>query len=113
MTHSFRRILAASHTAAVAIAVLLLWSVVSFCGAISEPVTDFSYFVLNVIATRDFSFFGSYFSDRFMLSGSLLFLGTAGAEILAAWLLSQWVYGEGPFRALAQSWSSVTRRDNA
>lgn len=109
MKRSFRRSLAASHTAAVAIAVLLLWSVVSLFSALSSPAVSLASYLVYAFVTLDFRF---YSSNRFMLPTATLFLAIACIEILAAWLLSRWVYGEGPLRALRYAWSNVLRREN-
>jgi hypothetical protein len=99
--NSFRKALVDSHIPAVAIAVLLVWSLDSAAHVLSGlwlPVTD--YFAW-VIATLGFPLSPYSFSDRTSLVLTLFYVFEAVAAVAAAWLLSRWAFGLGPLRTLS------------
>jgi hypothetical protein len=99
---SLHEILASSHIPAVAIAVLLLWSLDWGFQALWSPLLRAAGFVFTAVAILDIPYFSSTFtlSDRSMLTTTLSFLFNALISLAAAWLLSRWVYGMGPLRSL-------------
>lgn len=99
---SLRKILADSHVSAIAIAVLLFWSLDSALWAFWGPLFRAASFLFTAVAILGIPYFSRTLtiSDGFMffitfsyLFNSFVFLATAG-------LLSRWVYGIGPLRSL-------------
>jgi hypothetical protein len=107
---SLREILSKSHIAAITIAILLFWFVDAIFQALLPFIYDASNFVFTAIAIFDIP----YISSKLDISGSLMFayLFTAGASLLAAYILSHWVYRLGPFAALASYSSKLAWRKN-
>ena len=110
-----RRVLADSHVAAVAIALLLLWALNGAFWTLWDPVYRVGRFLFTAIAIWDLPYFSTKPTaiDRLMLISTFYFLYSALASLLAAWLLSRWVYGVGPLRSLAVCRSKLIRRKNA
>jgi len=115
MERSLRRVLADSYVAAVAIAVLLLWSLDSAFRGLWDPVYRLGVFLLTAIAIRDIPYLPPTptAADHFMLISSSYFLYSAIASLSAAWLLSRWVYGTGPLCSLARCRSKLVVRNHA
>lgn len=112
MRPSLRQVLADSHVAAVAIALFLLWSLDSAFSAVWPPVFDALSYVFTAIAILDIPYGSLTAAGR----RSMLILGLAYAyscivSLSAAWLLSKWIYGVGPLRAL-MSFRGKLRRSN-
>ena len=114
MKHSLREILAESHVAAVAIAVLLYWSLYWGFIALWSPLTRAANFLFTAIAIRDIPYFSPTFTiaDRYELSTTIAFLFNAFVCLAAAWLLSRWVDGTGPLRSLSKSGKRLARRNH-
>jgi hypothetical protein len=103
------QVLADSHIAAVAIAVLLLRSLESGVRILEHPFYRVVDFLINAVATRGIpSGSGTFtFIDWLMPFGYLInTITTLGA----AWLVSRWVYGVGPFDSLSRCHARLTRR---
>lgn len=115
MKTSLRQILADSHVSAVAIAVLLIWSFDSVFEALWGPILNAAGFLFNVVAILGLPYipptFG--FSQRFVLLSIGIFLFNALSCLAAAWLLSRWVYGTGPFGSLKSYRERLVRRSHA
>jgi hypothetical protein len=99
-----RQVLADSHVAAVAIALLLLWALDAAFRGILDPV-----FLLTGILIRDIPALGSPPVRLTLITNGYL-LNIAIVSIAAAWLLSRWVYGMGPLRSLSVCCSNLARR---
>jgi hypothetical protein len=112
MKRSLREALAESHTAAVAIAVLLVWSLDGAFRALWDPAFSAASFLFTAVAIFDIPYFSPTFTivDRLMLITTLSHLYTAIVSFSAAWLLSRWVYGAGPLRTLMSYRSKLTGR---
>lgn len=111
---TLREILAESHISAVAIAVLLLWSIISAFRALLGPSLRVAEYLFTAAAIRDIPFAGPFnFADRVMLFVRIEYLFNAFATFSAAWLLSRWAYGEGPLRCLSRYRARVSRRSDA
>ena len=112
MTGSIRKTLAEFHIAAIAIAILLVWSMEGFLLALWRPGFQLSYFVATAIAIRGVPYMspGFDFEDRVMVMMASMYLANALISIGAAWFLSRWVYGIGPFGCLSQYRTKLTRR---
>jgi hypothetical protein len=109
---SLREILADSHIAAVAIAVLLLWSLNSGFQALRDPVPRAASFSVEAVAIRGIPF-GSremFFSDWIMLIPTFAYLLGAATSLGAAWLVSRWVFGAGPLTSLSKYGPRLARR---
>ncbi|MGC1686374.1 MAG: hypothetical protein WA734_12195 [Candidatus Acidiferrales bacterium] len=115
MKTSLRQILADSHISAVAIAVLLIWSLDSILEALWGPTLNAANFLFTAVAIlglpHNLPIFG--FSERFMLLSIGFFLFNAFSCLAAAWLLSRRVYGTGPFRSLKSCGERFVRRSHA
>ena len=105
MKASLRQTLADSHVAAVAIAFLLLWSLDDGFRALWAPLPQATVWLATGIAIRGIpdSSFPLGLSGRFILISALSYLFGALISLVAAWLMSRWVFGVGPLRCLAPS----------
>lgn len=114
MKPSLREVLFRSHVAAVAIAVLLLWGIDAGLRAIWQPLYRVITFLFTAVAILDIPYYSSSLSEKWLLWIPALFnLFFAFLNLAAAWLLSQWVYGVGPFRSLRECAASLKRRNSA
>ena len=105
MKRSLREVLADSQVAAVGIAVFLLWGFDAAFRGLWEPGYRLGVFLFTAIAIRGIPYHSSTltFVDRLNLIVTLYLLYSAIVCFAAAWGLSRWVYGEGPFRSLVVS----------
>ena len=110
---SLRQVLEDSQVAAVSIALLLLWSLDSAVRGLWDPAYRVGAFLVTAIAIWDIPDWspGGNFADRSMLIIALYYLYSAIASLLAAWLLSRWVYGRGPLDSLAACRSRLNREE--
>ena len=97
---SLREVLAESHVAGAAVAVLLLWSLDFGFKALWGPLSRIGTFLFTAIAILDIPYFSFSPLDRFMLITSLLYAAGALMSLAAAWFLSHWVHGMGPIGTL-------------
>jgi hypothetical protein len=101
MKPSLRQVLADSHIAAIAILVLLFWCLDSLFQALWLPLLPTIYTLSNALEIR-----GIPSSPQFTFAGHLwtiassVFALDAVIDVVAAWLLSHWVYGQGPLHLL-------------
>ena len=112
MKPSLRTVLADSHVAFVAIAMLVFGSIARLCQLVWFPFSRVPSFLNDV-----FVFFPdvqyAYSRDlrsTFGLQPFFLLLGGAIVYFTAAWALSLWVYGAGPFEALIACHASLRRK---
>jgi hypothetical protein len=112
---SLRRVLADSHVAAVAIALLLLGALNGAFWTLWDPSYRIGRFLFTAVAIWDVPYFSTKPTaiDRLMLISTFYFLYSALLSFLAAWLLSRWVYGVGPIRSLAVCCSELKGRKHA
>jgi len=111
---SLREILAGSHIAAIAIVVLLLWSIDWGLQALWSPLPRVATFLATAVAIRGIPYFPSTLTgaDRAMLVSTLFYLFGVLACTVAAWLLSRWVYGAGLLRSLNKYRVILTRSNH-
>lgn len=112
MSRSFRQILTESRIPAVTIAVLIVWALDSGVRALKAPVFGIIDFVINVVAIGGIP----YGSGRFFWGpwiASLSYALTAIVYLVAAWVLSRWVFRMGPFRSLRECCAKLVRRNYA
>lgn len=109
-----RAILAEAHIAAVAIAVLLLWSIRSVFVAFREPIYHAATFLVTAAAIHDVPYISRTLTseDRSMLIMTSFNLFDALVNFAAAWLLSRWIYGVGPLRCLSKYRTVLARRSH-
>jgi hypothetical protein len=105
MKHSLREVLADSQVAAVAIAVFLLSGFDAAFRSLWEPFYRLGFILFTAVGIWDIP---SHFSkltssDHLNLIATLYLLYSAIVCFAAAWGLSRWIYGEGPFRSLIVS----------
>ena len=115
MKPSLRQILADYHVSAVAIAVLLYWSLYWGFSALWSLLAPAANFLVTAVAIvgipyGSFTFTGA---DRLVLTLTLIFLSNALVCLAAAWVLSRWVYRTGPLRSLSEYRTKLTRRNHA
>jgi hypothetical protein len=112
---SVRQVLAESHIAAVAIAVLLFWSLYYAFVALWGPLYRAAEFLFTAVAILGIPYsVGTFtFSDRIMLFTTGSYPYGALLSFVAAWLLSRWVYGVGPFRGFSECRDRLARRNDA
>ena len=115
MNRSLRQVLADFHIAAVTIAVLVLYSLDGAFRALWIPVSRAIGFLFTAIAILDIPYLSPTLTvaDRMMLISAIDSLYSAIVSLSAAWLLSRWVYGVGPIRALAACSGKLTGRKHA
>lgn len=97
---SLREVLAESHVAGIAIAVLLLWSLDFGFRALWGPLSSIGIYLLTAMAIFDIPYFTFTVIDRFMLITSMVYAFSSLISLAAAWCLCLWVYGVGPLRSL-------------
>lgn len=110
---SIREILAKSHVAAIAVALLLVWSVESLLWSLWKPLYRLSIFLVTAVSILGVPSDSLTGADRLMSVTSLAYLFSALCCVAAAWLLSRWVYGAGPLSSLMRYRTSVAWRDHA
>jgi hypothetical protein len=104
MKPSVRQALADSHIAAIAIVLLLLWPIEPVFRSLWLPLYNLGSFLATAVAIRGIpsrSLLASPY-DRLTFSAASIVLFEAVSCVTAAWLLSSWVYGEGPVRSLSK-----------
>jgi hypothetical protein len=106
-----REILARSHVAAIAIVVLLLSSFGSLVRAIATPFPDVADYVATAVAILAAP--AGSVTDRITLAIAAAHLVDGCIALVAAGLLSRWVYGVGPLRSLSMYQTKTTRKDHA
>ncbi len=110
---SFREILADSNVGAVAIAVLLIRSIESGVRGLGFLLFGLLDFVVSTVAIGGIPY------GTFTLGQWLLFipqianLVTAAITLVAAFLLSRWVYGAGPLQSLRSCGAKIARTSDA
>jgi hypothetical protein len=111
---SLKQILADYHVSAVAIAVLIYWSLYWGFSALWGPLGRAASFLFTAVAILDIPYGSSTFTtaDRLMLTTTLAFLFNALVCLAAACLLSRWVYGAGPLRSLSKCRTRLARRNH-
>jgi len=111
---SLKESLADYHVSAVAIAVLLYWSLYWGFTALWSPLARAASFLFTAVAILDIPYGSFTFTsaDRSMLTTTLAFLFNAFVCLAAAWLLSRWVYGTGPLRSLSKCRTKLTGRNH-
>jgi hypothetical protein len=99
----FRQALADSHVSAVAIALLLVWSLSWAVQAFEWPFLRLVHFLATAVAVVDVPHIpGLDVIDRYMLLYACFFFFNAATTVAAAWILSRWVYGEGPVSTVSR-----------
>jgi hypothetical protein len=111
---SNRKILADSHIAAVAISMLLFFSIQSGFLALWGPLYHAVTFLITAIAIRGVPYVspGFDFEDRMMVIATSTYLFKALINFAAARLLSRSIYGVGPLRCLSQYRTKLARRNH-
>jgi hypothetical protein len=108
---TFRGVLADSHIAAVTIVVLLLRGLESGVEALQGPLFRCVDFLINVVAIRGIPY-GSGTFTLIDLTIPLVHLADAVTAFTAAWILSRWAYGLGPFCSLSKCRARLKRRSD-
>ena len=111
---SLREVLADSHVAAVAIVVLLLWSMDSAFRALREPLYSALGYLFTAVAILDIPYTSMvWFKSPSPWIMAFFYLFSSINCLIAAWLLSRWVYGVGPLRSLSKYRGKIRRRKHA
>ena len=110
MKPSFRSALADSHVAAVAIAVLLIGALDGIVQGLAQPIYRATSFLVTAIAILDIPYIsGNLNSAEMLITGYYLF--STLVALAAAFSLSHWVYGSGPFRVFTAYCRRLTNRN--
>jgi len=114
MLASLRKTLVDSHVAAVTVAALLFASIGAFYGAADRLVYHAVLFI-RLIANHRLSFAlrDLELRDSGMLAVTLSCFCAGAALVLAAWIVSRWVYGVGPLRSLSRYRNKLSRKSHA
>lgn len=108
-----RAILAESHVARVAVAVLLLWTIEWTIWSLWTPLFFAVDYISNALAIWGIPS-GTFPLGRVLqLIPSAFYLGTSILSFGAAWLVSWWVYGTGPIQCLKDYSERVSGESNA
>jgi hypothetical protein len=111
---SLREILANSHVATVAIAVLLLRSCDSGVRGLGRPLFRAVDFLVNVVAIGGIPYGSSpTLGEWLALIPSFAYLFRAVLTLAAAWILSHWVFGVDPLRSLSECRTRLARKNDA
>jgi|SRR5215470_9566648 len=115
MKGHLRQVLATSHVAAVAIVVLLMWTVDAAFRGLWDPIYRLGSFAFTAIAIWGVPYIPPMPTvlDRLMLFTTAIYLYSAIICCLGAWLLSRWVYGMGPLRSLPACGRKLIGRKDA
>lgn len=100
VTSPLHKALADSHVSAVAVAVLLFFSIGRLFVALLVPFSRVLDLLLMAIAVQGLPSVSFTIADRIMMTTALTGLFKAFAGFAAAWLLARWIHGVGPFRCL-------------
>jgi uncharacterized ion transporter superfamily protein YfcC len=92
------QILAESHVSAVAIAVLLVWTFDWAVRGLWTLIVPASDFVMTAITIHGIP----YEHPRVIWTFTVFYFLGSFLSFAAAWLLSRWVYGSGPFHSLSK-----------
>ena len=115
MKPSLRQLLADSHVAAIAIAVLLVasasWAFPILWNPASKGIGE--WYEYARADYTDAAFFFRYIGFRTLWQSISFFLSGAIAHFAAAWILSHLVFGVGPFRALIAHRKKLMRNRDA
>ncbi len=104
MKPSVRQVLADSHVAAIAIVLLLLRPIEPLFHTLWLPLYNLGSFLATAVAIGGVPSRSLVASpdDRLAFGAACIALFEAASSVTAAWLLSRWVYGEGPLRSLSK-----------
>jgi hypothetical protein len=106
---SLRATFAESHVAAIAISILLLWTLDWIFAALWAVLVPMVEFVLTAIAIRGIPYWSA--ADNLLaLFETSSYLSGAIASCSAAWLLSRWAYGVSPLKCLRTYRGRIDRR---
>jgi hypothetical protein len=110
---SFRQILTDSHVSAVAIVVLLLWSLNYLLDAVWDPTLQAVSYLATAVAILGLPTPPLFtFARRTMLITSISYVIYALISFAAAWFLARWVYGAGPLSSLKSYRERLARRSH-
>jgi hypothetical protein len=111
MKPTLRETVANTHIAAVAIAVLLLWALDDEFQVLWEPIQRIFIYLFTAVAILDIPYHSPVpgMVAQISLLTTTLYMFSAFTNFISAWLLSHWVYGVGPIRALTQTRNKVRK----
>ena len=100
MDNSIRRMLAESHSGAVAVTLLIVWALRDLLYALQAPAEHLLPYIGTAIAILDVPAPPSTLEIRMVLLRSTRFLVVSLTEFGIAWFLSRLVYRNGPLTVL-------------
>jgi hypothetical protein len=111
MKPSLRKTVANTHIAAVTIAVLLLWALDDEFRVLWEPIQRVATYLFTALAILDIPYHSPVpgMEAQISLLTTGLYMLSAFTTFISAWLLSHWVYGVGPIRALTQTCNKLRK----
>jgi hypothetical protein len=113
MKPSLRGVLIDSHVAAIAIAVLLVWSLEGGFQALCTLLWPVVTYLLTAVAIFGIPYHNFTTEDRYVLVTAVSYLLGALSNLAAAWALAYLVYGLGPMRSLAKHYANLSGRNFA
>lgn len=108
MKRSVRQVLAETHIAAVAIALLLLWSFLTIFQQLFVRILGGIDYLTTIFVEHRFPSFDGSFGDRTEPAVRIMLFSLALVDIGAACLLSRWVYSAGPVKSLIKSAAALS-----
>ncbi len=112
MNRSLRDVLAESHIAAVAIAILVFWALVAAIRGILPLIVHAVAYLFTAVAILDVPSFSVGLYERILVLKMCYGLFGASVTFAVAWLLSIWTYRVAPFQALSNCRSGLLRRND-
>jgi 4'-phosphopantetheinyl transferase EntD len=112
---SLQEVLAESHIAAITIAILLFSALDGIFQAVWPPVSNALGFLFTAVAIFDIPYFSPTLTvmDRLTMIVLFSYLYFAFISLLAAYLVSRWVYRKGPLKVLTGYYSKLIWRKHA
>jgi hypothetical protein len=108
---SIRDTLVDSHVGAATVAVLLIWTLDGGCRALWPAVSYSGRWLFTAAAILDFPYLSLGLLKRSVVFSVIYALDTV-AVFAAAWIVSRWLYGVGPFHVLRRYHRFVKLRSN-
>lgn len=97
---SFRQVLADSHIAAIAAAVLTVWSIYEALNAVAGPLASAATYLVTAVAIAGIPSYSLSKADILTYEIALGYLVNALLWFASASILTRWAYRTGPLRAL-------------
>jgi len=105
---SLRKVLADSHVAAIAIAMLLVSAVDHTFRALWSPISELIKSEIGYVSPLAFPY-----AKPILILTTSSYISAAVTALSIAWILSHWVFGTGPIQILTRYRDTIARRNDA